>query len=223
MSKILVVEDDAAIRRVVVLAVKSAGYAPVLECEAGDEALAAIRREKPALVLLDIMLPGMDGIEVCRRVKSDPALAATAIVLLTAKGEEDDIVSGLDAGANDYVTKPFSKEVLLARMRAALRKDPTAPGGALALDGLALDDRTHRVTLGDDELRLTLSEYRILELLLRNRGRAFDRGHIIDRISDGEKFVTDRTIDVQIVGLRRKLGAWAHHIETVRGIGYRLS
>lgn len=223
MSKILVVEDDAAIRRVVVLAVKSAGYAPVLECEAGDEALAAIRREKPALVLLDIMLPGMDGIEVCRRVKSDPALAATAIVLLTAKGEEDDIVSGLDAGANDYVTKPFSKEVLLARMRAALRKDPTAPEGALALDGLALDDRTHRVTLGDDELRLTLSEYRILELLLRNRGRAFDRGHIIDRISDGEKFVTDRTVDVQLVGLRRKLGAWAHHIETVRGIGYRLS
>lgn len=223
MSKILVVEDDAAIRRVVVLAVKSAGYAPVLECEAGDEALAAIRREKPALVLLDIMLPGMDGIEVCRRVKSDPALAATAIVLLTARGEEDDIVSGLDAGANDYVTKPFSKEVLLARMRAALRKDPTAPGGALALDGLALDDRTHRVTLGDDELRLTLSEYRILELLLRNRGRAFDRGHIIDRISDGEKFVTDRTVDVQLVGLRRKLGAWAHHIETVRGIGYRLS
>ena len=223
MSKILVVEDDAAIRRVVVLAVKSAGYAPVLECEAGDEALAAIRREKPALVLLDIMLPGMDGIEVCRRVKSDPALAATAIVLLTARGEEDDIVSGLDAGANDYVTKPFSKEVLLARMRAALRKDPTAPGGALALDGLALDDRTHRVTLSDDELRLTLSEYRILELLLRNRGRAFDRGHIIDRISDGEKFVTDRTVDVQLVGLRRKLGAWAHHIETVRGIGYRLS
>ena len=223
MSKILVVEDDAAIRRVVVLAVKSAGYAPVLECEAGDEALAAIRREKPALVLLDIMLPGMDGIEVCRRVKSDPALAATAIVLLTAKGEEDDIVSGLDAGANDYVTKPFSKEVLLARMRAALRKDPTAPGGALALDGLALDDRTHRVTLGDDELRLTLSEYRILELLLRNRGRAFDRGHIIDRISDGEKFVTDRTVDVQIVGLRRKLGDWACHVETVRGIGYRLS
>lgn len=223
MSKILVVEDDAAIRRVVVLAVKSAGYAPVLECEAGDEALAAIRREKPALVLLDIMLPGMDGIEVCRRVKSDPALAATAIVLLTARGEEDDIVSGLDAGANDYVTKPFSKEVLLARMRAALRKDPTTPGGALALDGLALDDRTHRVTLGDDELRLTLSEYRILELLLRNRGRAFDRGHIIDRISDGEKFVTDRTVDVQLVGLRRKLGAWAHHIETVRGIGYRLS
>ena len=223
MSKILIVEDDPAIRRVIALAVKSAGYQPVLECDTGDDGLTAIRRERPALVLLDVMLPGMDGIEVCRRVKSDPALATTAIILLTAKGEEHDIVTGLDAGANDYVTKPFSKEVLLARMRAALRKDPTAPTGTLALDGLELDDRTHRVVCHGTELKLTLSEYRILELLLRNRGRAFDRGHIIDRISDGEKFVTDRTVDVQLVGLRRKLGDWARHVETVRGIGYRLT
>ena len=222
MSKVLVVEDDPSIRRVIVLAVKSAGYAPVLECGAGDEALATIRREKPALVLLDVMLPGMDGVEVCRRVKSDPSLAATAVVMLTAKGEECDIVTGLDAGANDYVTKPFSKEVLLARLRAALRMGQATPAGPLSLDGLALDDGTHRVTLAGEELKLTLSEYRILELLLRNRGRVFVRGHIIDRISDGEKFVTDRTVDVQIVGLRRKLGAWSHHVETVRGIGYRL-
>lgn len=223
MSKILVVEDDPAIRRVIVLAVKSAGYSPVLEADTGDGGLSVLRREKPALVLLDVMLPGMDGIEVCRRVKSDPALAATAVILLTAKGEEHDIVTGLDAGANDYVTKPFSKEVLLARMRAALRKDPTAPAGTFALDGLELDDRTHRVTLGGDGLKLTLTEYRILELLLRNRGRVFERGHILDRITGGEKFVTDRTIDVQIVGLRRKLGDWARHVETVRGLGYRLS
>ena len=223
MSKILIVEDDPAIRRVLALAAKSAGYEPVLEAETGDDGLAAVRREKPALVLLDVMLPGMDGLEVCRRVKSDPTLAATAIILLTAKGEERDVVAGLDAGADDYVTKPFSKEVLLARMRAALRKDPTAPGGVLALDGLELDDRTHRVRLADGELRLTLTEYRILELLLRNRGRVFERGYIIDRISNGEKVVTDRTIDVQIVGLRRKLGAWARHVETVRGIGYRLA
>ncbi len=222
MSKILVVEDDPAIRRVIVLAVKSAGYSPILEADAGDAGLATIRREKPALVLLDVMLPGMDGIEVCRRVKSDPALASTAVIMLTARGEEHDVVAGLDAGADDYVTKPFSKEVLLARIRAALRKDPTAPGGALALDGLELDDQTHRVRVDGAELRLTLTEYRILELLLRNRGRVFERGHIIDRISNGEKIVTDRTIDVQIVGLRRKLGDWASHVETVRGIGYRL-
>ena len=224
MAKILVVEDDPAIRRVIVLAVKSAGYSPILEADAGDAGLATIRREKPALVLLDVMLPGMDGIEVCRRVKSDPALASIAIIMLTAKGEEHDIVTGLDAGADDYMTKPFSKEVLLARIRAALRKDPTTPeNGILALDGLEMDDRTHRVTIDGSELRLTLSEYKILELLLRNRGRVFDRGHIIDRISDGEKIVTDRTIDVQIVGLRRKLGEWSVHVETVRGIGYRLS
>ena len=223
MSKILIVEDDPAIRRVIALAVKSAGYSPVLEADTGDGGLSAVRRERPALVLLDVMLPGMDGVEVCRRVKSDPALAATAIILLTAKGEENDIVTGLDAGADDYVTKPFSKEVLLARMRAALRKDPTAPAGTLALDGLEMDGRTHRVTLAGDELKLTLTEYRILELLLRNRGRVFERGHILDRISGGEKFVTDRTIDVQIVGLRRKLGDWAHHVETVRGLGYRLA
>lgn len=223
MSKILIVEDDPAIRRVIALAVKSAGYSPVLEADTGDGGLSAVRRERPALVLLDVMLPGMDGVEVCRRVKSDPALAATAIILLTAKGEENDIVTGLDAGADDYVTKPFSKEVLLARMRAALRKDSTAPAGTLALDGLEMDGRTHRVTLAGDELKLTLTEYRILELLLRNRGRVFERGHILDRISGGEKFVTDRTIDVQIVGLRRKLGDWAHHVETVRGLGYRVA
>ncbi len=224
MAKILVVEDDPSIRRVIALAVRSGGYSPILEADTGDGGLAAIRREKPALVLLDVMLPGMDGVEVCRRAKSDPATAGTSIIMLTAKGEEHDVVAGLDAGADDYVTKPFSKDVLLARMRAALRKDPVAPeGGVLSLDGLEMDGRTHRVTLGGDELRLTLSEYKILELLLRNRGRVFDRGHIIDRISDGEKIVTDRTIDVQIVGLRRKLGEWSVHVETVRGIGYRLS
>lgn len=222
MSKILIVEDDPAIRRVIALAVKSAGYQPVLECDTGDDGLTAIRRERPALVLLDVMLPGMDGIEVCRRVKSDPALAKTAIILLTAKSDEHDVVTGLDAGADDYVTKPFSKEILLARMRTALRKDPVAAANTLQFDGLVLDDQTHRVSLDGAELKLTLTEYRILDLLLRNRGRVFDRGHIIDRISDGEKFVTDRTIDVQLVGLRRKLGDWARHVETVRGIGYRL-
>lgn len=224
MAKILVVEDDPAIRRVIVIAVRSGGHCPVLEADTGDGGLAAVRRERPDLVLLDVMLPGMDGVEVCRRVKSDPATASTPVVMLTAKGEERDIVAGLDAGADDYVTKPFSKEVLLARIRAALRRDVSAPAGSLlSLDGLELDDLTHRVALDGKELRLTLSEYRILELLLRNRGRAFARDYIIDRISGGEKAVTDRTIDVQIVGLRRKLGRWAGHVETVRGIGYRLA
>ena len=168
------------------------------------------------------MLPGLDGLDVCRQLRSNPETSAVAIVMLTARGSERDIVAGLDAGANDYVTKPFSKEVLLARIRAALRKDTACAADRVSLDGLVLDDVTHRVTLQDEELRLTLTEYRILELLLRNPGRVFDRSHIIDRISGGEKIVTERTIDVQVFGLRRKLGTWSRHLETIRGVGYRL-
>ncbi|MGN0847097.1 MAG: response regulator [Kiritimatiellia bacterium] len=221
-AKILVVEDDPAIRRVVVLALKSAGYTHLIEADTGDEALLRAFSERPDLVLLDVMLPGMDGLAVCRALRANPETASAAIVMLTAKGEERDVVRGLDAGANDYVTKPFSKEILLARIRAALRRDGARTEDRLELDGLALDNRTHRVTLAGDELRLTLTEYRILELLLRNAGRVFGRDLIIDRICEGEKAVTARAIDVQMVGLRRKLGAWARHIETIRGVGYRL-
>src|SRR5574344_3157961 len=221
-KKILVVEDDPSIRRVIVLALKSGGYADVQEVESGDVAVEVAFEKRPDLVLLDLMLPGLDGLDVCRQLRSNPETSAVAIVMLTARGSERDIVAGLDAGANDYVTKPFSKEVLLARIRAALRKDGNSSGGSISLDGLPLDDTTHVVECGGEDLKLTLTEYRILELLLRNRGRAFERSRIIDRISDGEKIVTDRTIDVQMVGLRRKLGDWASHIETIRGVGYRL-
>ena len=222
-KKILVVEDDPSIRRVIALALKSGGYADVQEVESGDVAVEVAFEKRPDLVLLDLMLPGLDGLDVCRQLRSNPETSAVAIVMLTARGSERDIVAGLDAGANDYVTKPFSKEVLLARIRAALRKDTACAADRVSLDGLVLDDVTHRVTLQDEELRLTLTEYRILELLLRNPGRVFDRSHIIDRISGGEKkIVTERTIDVQVFGLRRKLGTWSRHLETIRGVGYRL-
>ena len=221
-KKILVVEDDPSIRRVIALALKSGGYADVQEVESGDVAVEVAFEKRPDLVLLDLMLPGLDGLDVCRQLRSNPETSAVAIVMLTARGSERDIVAGLDAGANDYVTKPFSKEVLLARIRAALRKDTACAADRVSLDGLVLDDVTHRVTLQDEELRLTLTEYRILELLLRNPGRVFNRSHIIDRISGGEKIVTERTIDVQVFGLRRKLGTWSRHLETIRGVGYRL-
>ena len=220
-KKILVVEDDPSIRRVIALALKSGGYADVQEVESGDVAVEVAFEKRPDL-LLDLMLPGRDGLGVCRQLRSNPETSAVAIVMLTARGSEHDIVAGLDAGANDYVTKPFSKEVLLARIRAALRKDTACAADRVSLDGLVLDDVTHRVTLQDEELRLTLTEYRILELLLRNPGRVFNRSHIIDRISGGEKIVTERTIDVQVFGLRRKLGTWSRHLETIRGVGYRL-
>ena len=207
--KILVVEDDPSIRRVIVLALKSADYAKIAEVASGDAALEAAFRMRPDLVLLDIMLPGMDGLSVCRALRSNPETAAAAVVMLTAKGADRDVVAGLDAGANDYIAKPFSKDVLLARIRAALRTSGAADAAHLSLDGLVLDNTTHRVTLDGADLKLTLTEFRILELLLLNAGRVFERARIIDRISGGEKIVTERTIDVQMVGLRRKLGAWA--------------
>ena len=222
-KRILVVEDDPSIRRVIVLALKSGGYTDVTETADGDAALEAAFRTRMDLVLLDLMLPGLDGISVCRRLRTNPETAEVAIVMLTARGAECDIVSGLDAGADDYITKPFSKEVLLARIRAALRKDERRSEERLTLDGLLLDDGTHQVTLDGTEMKLTLTEYRILELLLRHLGRVFDRALIIDRISGGEKTVTERTIDVQMFGLRRKLGLWARHLETIRGVGYRLN
>ncbi|MCR5413544.1 MAG: response regulator transcription factor [Kiritimatiellae bacterium] len=221
-KKILVVEDDPSIRRVITLALKSGGFFKIEEAATGDSGLEAAFRFRPDLILLDIMLPGMDGIAVCKALKANPETASCPVVMLTAKDGERDIVEGLDSGANDYVTKPFSKDVLLARIRAALRTVSAESPDSFSGDGLSLDNTTHRVLLDGTELRLTLTEYRILELLLAHPGRVFERASMIDRISGGEKTVTERTIDVQMVGLRRKLGPWAHHIETIRGVGYRL-
>ena len=221
-GKIVVVEDETAIRRVIVLALKGAGYTDVVEVGNGREAAELIAREVPTLVLLDVMLPGLDGVEVCRRMRANRETAAVPIIMLTAKSEEHDIVAGLDAGANDYVTKPFSREVLLARIRAVLRRPELEKMSVLVLDGLVIDDSAHGVAIDGVPLELTIGEYKILELLVRNKNRVFTRAHIIDRIYDGEKVTTDRAIDVQMVSLRRKLGEWARHVETIRGVGYRV-
>lgn len=221
-EKIAIIEDEADIRRIIVLALKTAGYRNIVEADTGDGGLALVRQAHPDLVLLDLMLPGMDGVSVCRRLRDDPDTHAIPVIMLTAKTAERDIVSGLDAGAVDYVTKPFSKDVLLARIRAALRRNEEARTETLSFDGLEMNDATHTVALKGTPVELTLSEYRILDLLVRNRARVYTRSHIIDRISDGQKIVTERTVDVQMVNLRRKLGEWSGHIETVRGVGYRV-
>ena len=167
------------------------------------------------------MLPGLDGLTICRRIRETPALAQTRILMLTAKSEDSDIVRGLELGADDYVTKPFSRSVLLARIQALLRRPAPSPGNE-AFDGLVLDEETRTVRLNGAEIPLTHAETRTLALLLSSPGRVHTRQRILDAVKGIDQAVTERTVDVQMVGLRRKLSPWSAHIETVRGIGYRL-
>ena len=223
MDKIVIIEDDPGIRTVLRLALKGAGFTDVIAEERGDKGLEIVLRERPALVILDLMLPGMDGLAVCREIRQTPAVAATPIVMLSAKSTEEDIVRGLELGADDYVTKPFSKAVLIARVRAALRRPASTRGSAIAVSGLVLDEATRSATIGAAPLVLTRSEFDLLKTLVSHPGRVYSRSMILDAIQNEDKDVTDRTVDTLMVGLRRKLGAWAAHVETIRGVGYRLT
>ena len=210
LAKILVVEDDSTIRTILGMALDGAGFKDVEMAGRGDDGLDAARRGKPDLVLLDIMLPGLDGFAVARRIRETPELAATRIIMLTARTQPDDIVRGLEAGADDYVTKPFDRKVLLARVRAVLRRGLPVTEG-IDFDGLTIDEPNRVVKLRGKELDLTAGEFALLVRLVAHRGRIFARA------------ADERTVDVQVANLRRKLGLWARHIETVRGIGYRVS
>ena len=223
MDKIVIIEDDPGIRTMLRLALKGAGFTDVIAEERGDKGLEIVLRERPALVILDLMLPGMDGLAVCREIRRTPAVAATPIVMLSAKSTEEDIVRGLELGADDYVTKPFSKAVLIARVRAALRRPASTRGSAVAVSGLVLDEATRSATIGAAPLVLTRSEFDLLKTLVSHPGRVYSRSMILDAIQNEDKDVTDRTVDTLMVGLRRKLGAWAAHVETIRGVGYRLT
>ena len=207
--RILVVEDDSTIRTLLGLALQGAGYRNVSMAGRGDDGLDAAKRDRPDLVLLDLMLPGLDGLTVARRIRATPELAATRILMLTARTEPDDIVRGLEAGADDYVTKPFDRKVLLARIKAVLRRGLPVTEG-VDFDGLVLDEPNRRATLGGKALDLTAGEFDVLVRLVAHRGRIFARP------------ADARSIDVQIAKLRQKLGKWAEHIETVRGVGYRV-
>ena len=223
MDKIVIIEDDPGIRTVLRMALKGAGFTDVIAEERGDKGLEIVLREHPALIILDLMLPGMDGLAVCREIRRTPAVAATPIVMLSAKSTEEDIVRGLELGADDYVTKPFSKAVLIARVRAALRRPASTRGSAIAVSGLVLDEATRSATIGEAPLVLTRSEFDLLKTLVSHPGRVYSRSMILDAIQNEDKDVTDRTVDTLMVGLRRKLGAWAAHVETIRGVGYRLT
>ena len=219
--EILVVEDDATIRTLLEMMLRGAGYGNVRTASRGFEGLDAIQRHRPDLVLLDIMLPGIDGLTICRRVREMHDLDDVRIVMLTARTQNEDIVRGLECGADDYIPKPFDRQVLLARIQAVLRR-----GAAIRpdedFDGLVLDRACHVATLRGTELKLMPGEFKILALLVANRRRVLTRTAILDAVLDDDRAVTDRTVDVQIAGLRKKLGPWAEHIETIRGVGYRV-
>lgn len=223
-ERILVVEDEPEIQELIRYNLTREGYRVCL-ATSGEEALAAVRRDPPDLILLDLMLPGVDGLEVCRRLKGDPATRAIPVVILTAKSEEADVVSGLELGADDYLPKPFSPRVLVARIRAVLRRARHEPPEAFAtieIDGLHIHPGRHEVQVQGEPVKLTPTEFRVLQVLASRPGWVFTRPQIADAIHEGDSLVTDRSIDVQIMGLRRKLGPLGSRIETVRGVGYRL-
>ncbi len=223
-KKILIVEDDEDIQELLRYNLAKAGY-EVLTANTGEEGLQKARSECPDLVVLDLMLPQIDGLAVCRILKDESTTASIPIVMLTAKGEESDIVRGLESGADDYVAKPFSPRVLLARIKSVLRRR----GGQAFIDknavtrvhNLVIDPGRHEVLVGGKAVDLTATEFHVLHLLARKPGWVFTRFQIVNGIRGEGYPVTDRSVDVQIVGLRKKLGKSATCIQTVRGIGYR--
>ena len=226
---ILVVEDEADIQQLVSYNLIKAGF-HVTCADSGEEALACLEREDIDCILLDLMLPGISGTEVCAALKKGESKhrAAIPILMLTAKGEEEDVVAGLEYGADDYITKPFSPKVLIARVKAVLRRSQSRDEAdvgdqkhIIAVSGLEIDKGRHEVRLGGEQLHLTMTEFGILALLAAKPGWVFTRQQIIDAVRGYDFLVTPRAIDVQIFGLRKKLGEAGEAIETVRGIGYR--
>jgi len=222
-ERILVVDDEEDILELVKYNLAREGYR--VECvTSGEDALKAARSSPPDLIVLDLMLPGLGGLEVCKILKKDSKAAGVPIVMLTAKGEEADIVAGLELGADDYVTKPFSPRVLVARVRAVLRRKAEAPldeAEVLRTGDLVVDPRRHEVLAKGKRVELTHTEFRILHLLARRPGWVFTRYQIVDAVRGEDYPVTDRSVDVHIVNLRKKLGACGQYVETVRGVGYR--
>ncbi len=223
---VLVVEDEDDIRELVSYTLLREGY-QVAGVASGEEALALIESQPPDLVVLDLMLPGINGATVCRKLRANPATAHLTIVMLTAKGEEADVVAGLNAGANDYITKPFSRNVLLARVRAALRNAPDRVDAAEDADevikahNLVIHPGRHEVLVDGQPVTLSATEFRVLRFLAAKPGWAFTREQILDAVHGDSFAATLRAVDVQILGLRKNLGAAGSLIETVRGVGYR--
>ena len=222
---VLVVDDEKDLVDLIAYNLQRNGY-DVLTANGGDAAVDIATRERPNLVLLDLMLPGLSGTEVARRLKADPRTATIPIIMLTAKSEETDVVVGLTLGADDYVTKPFSMKILLARLAGVLRRaESGAPAAAdatavLRAGPLSIDASKHEVSVDGEPVRLTLTEFKLLAALVAARGRVLTRDQLMDKAMGTDVFVTDRAIDVHVTAIRKKLGTANWLVRTVRGVGY---
>jgi two-component system phosphate regulon response regulator PhoB len=221
-KNILIVDDEEDVLELICFNLEKEGY-KTESVSSGEEALSKARAKTPDVVILDLMLPGIDGFEVCRKLKSDSKTRNIPIIMVTAKGEETDIVTGLELGADDYVTKPFSPKVLTARVRRILHRniERSLEKSSLKIDDLVIDPSRRRVTVKGKVIDLTFTEFNILYTLAKRQGLVFTRYQIVDSLHGEDYLVTDRAVDVQIVGLRKKLGSCSKYIETVRGVGYR--
>lgn len=223
-ERLLVVDDEEDILELLRYNLEREGYA-VITAESGESAVELALSARPDLILLDLMLPGMNGLDVCRQLSRDDRTAMIPIVILTARAEEADIVAGLELGADDYVSKPFSPRVVTARVRSVLRRGRRSRADesrVLEIGPVGIDVERHLVHVNGQEVDLTATEFGVLLFLARHRGWVFTRDQIIDAVKGSDYPVTDRSVDVQIVGLRRKLGTAGTMIETVRGVGYRM-
>ena len=221
-AKVLVVDDEKDIIELVSYNLENEGF-KVISATAGEKALELVSSEKPEIIILDLMLPGIDGLDVCRELKRSDQTSSIPIIMLTAKGEESDIVIGLELGADDYITKPFSPRVLVARVKAVLRRieSKKEEEDLIRINQLSIDLVRYQVTYRGKTLTLTSTEFNLLILLAQNRGKVFTRDQILDKAWKDESFVVDRTVDVHVRRLRQKLGQASQFIETVRGVGYR--
>lgn len=219
---ILLIEDEEDIASLIKLQAEMSGYKLHVEVD-GLNGLLAVKREKPNLVILDLMLPGQSGLDVCRKMKNDEELKDIPVIMISAKSEEIDVVLGLELGADDYVTKPFSPKVLFSRIRAVMRrgKEKEKAPKVVSFGQFTMEIDRYQVKRGDESLALTLSEFGILKRLLLNRGKVLTRNQLLDDVQNDDAFIVDRNIDVHIAALRKKLGPNFKFIDTVRGVGYR--
>lgn len=222
-KKILIVDDEEDILMLVSYNLSKEGYS-IKTATSGEDALKLATSDPFDLIILDLMLPNINGLKVCEKLKLNQETKAIPIVMLTAKSEETDIVKGLETGADDYITKPFSPKVLIARIKALLRREDSSKSkfnDKIHLFELVIDPSKHEVLLKDQPIELTNTEFKVLQLLATNPGRVFSRYQIVEAVKGTNHCVTDRSVDVVIVGLRKRFGEFSDYIETVRGVGYR--